>query len=218
MLAAFLAQTDTPEIVEPRQSDLNWILIAGMLQPFLVTFLTKKNVSPGTLRIANAVMAAIVGAANAVYEDQQHGGPFDWKRAMIVSVGVWLTSATAYVHLWKDTAALNKIDQATENFGVGKKNAAVPVTNQEILERVEDVGQVVVDATPANPVAQAPVSSPPVDVSQPITIEAPPDRSTAEITGSDRFRWTFTAEPVVPLAGPPPPPPVPSVPNPPETS
>jgi hypothetical protein len=205
MLTAFLlAQTDTPEIVEPRQSDINWILIAGLLQPFVTTLLTKKNVSPGTLRVVNAVLAAIVGAANAIYEDQQNGGPFDWKRAMVVAVGVWLTSATAYVHLWKDTAALKKVDNATENFGVGTKNAAVPVSNQEILERVEDVGQVVVDATPAQ---QAPPAQLPVEISDPISTEAYPDMSMAEIHGSDRFRWTFTAEPVIPIASPPPPPP-----------
>lgn len=177
--------------IEPRQSDINWILIAGMIQPFVVTLLTKRNVKPGTLRIVNVVLAAMVGAFNAVYEDQQNGGPFDWKRAIVVAVGVWVTSATAYVHLWKGSAPLEKLDDATANFGVGTKDAATPVSNAEVIETVNQVGQVVVDATSTAPAL--------VPAEEPL-----PEKSTAEITGADRFQWTFTATPMAP---PPPPPP-----------
>lgn len=114
------------ELIEPRQSDVSWILLAGMVQPFVTELLTKQNVNPGIKRVVNVLLAACVGAANAIYEDQQNGGPFDWKRAMVVAVGVWLTSATAYVHLWKDTAALKKVDAATANFGVGTKDEVLP--------------------------------------------------------------------------------------------
>jgi len=175
-------------VVEPRQSDINWILIAGLLQPFATEILTEFNVKPGIKRVVNFVLSAMVGTANALYEDQQNGGPFDWKRAMIVTLGVWATSATAYVHLWKDTAVLNKVDEATAGFGVGTQNSAEPV-------------QPVPVAPPPVPDTHPPVSSGLADVER------------ARVEAAAGFHWTIQATPVTPIAGPPPPPPAPARPQ-----
>lgn len=178
MLSVLLAEQ--AEVIEPRMSDINWVLIAGVLQPFLVQLITKQNVSSGLKRVLNVILAALVGAGNAIYEDQQNGGPFDWKRAVVVAVGVWLASATAYVHLWKDTTALKAVDAATANIGLGTPLVAV--------------------STPASG-DQHP--SPPNAPPTPEIETQVSDKSVAERMGQDRFRWTFTAEPIAP---PPPPP------------
>jgi hypothetical protein len=184
------------DITEPSQSDVNWVLLAGLLQPLVVTLLTKKNASPGLMRVANVVLAGLVGAANALYEDQQNGGPYDWKRAMVVAVGVWLTSATAYVHLWKDTTAIKKVDDATANFGMGSRDAALrmaPVTKDDLVEALD------LAPAQANPTDHRGAGN------QAVPGPVPEDPTRAGPGDPALFTWKIEATPIAP----PPPPPEP---------
>lgn len=110
------AADDTTPVVLSDLSPATISALLGLLLPLIVALLTKYNVAPGVRIWINMLLSAAAGVVGTLVASD---GGFAWVTFILATISAFLTSALAYVSVYKPTGAAAGLANKTKGFGVG---------------------------------------------------------------------------------------------------
>lgn len=121
------AADDTTPVVLSDLSPATISALLGLLLPLVVALLTKYDVAPGVRIWVNMFLSAAAGAVGTLIASD---GGFAWVTFILSSVAAFLTSALAYMGVYKPTGAAAGVASKTASFGFGSSQSLAGVPDE----------------------------------------------------------------------------------------